>query len=178
MTPAKGTESGDYELSLILDGLDYVEAKETCLGLADTDSRYTHTERRLKEINAEILEIEGRYEHREDAYDETESLCIQSEHWWSEYQNAAAELIRGTATVHTLCANSLEAHINIIAQKSLSGAEFYEFDKLSLHGKWLFYPFRCGQGTSPGAFATNRRPKCARPFQGNALPSPIWLPGT
>jgi hypothetical protein len=154
MTTARGTESGDYELSLILDGLYYAEAKETCSGLADADGRYTHTESRLKEINAEILEIEGRYERREDAYDETESLCIQSEHWWNEYQSSAAKLFRGTATVHALCANCLEAHINIIAQKCLSGAKFSEFDKLSLYGKWLFYP----QITQIGSFDVGREP--------------------
>jgi hypothetical protein len=102
----------------------------------------------------EILEIEGRYQRREDAYDETESLCIQSEHWWNEYQNSAAKLIRGTATVHTLCANCLEAHINIIAQKSLSGAKFSEFDKLSLYGKWLFY----SEITQIGSFDVGREP--------------------
>jgi hypothetical protein len=75
MTTARGPESGDYELSLILDGLHYTEAKETCSGLADADTQYTHIEGRLKEINAEILEIEGRYERREDAYDETESFA-------------------------------------------------------------------------------------------------------
>ena len=133
-------ETGDYELSLILDGLYYIEAKETCLKLVDADIHYAETESRLKRINAEIAKIESRYERREDAYDDIESLCIQSEHGWQEYQNAAAILIRGAATVHTLCANCLEAHINIIAQKSLSGAKFAEFDKLSLYGKWLFYP--------------------------------------
>ena|SRR6516165_10063890 len=87
MTTPKGTQSGDYELSLILDGLYYAEAKQTCSGLADADAQYAHTESRLEEINAEILEIEGRYERREDAYDETESLCIQSVGWWDEYQS-------------------------------------------------------------------------------------------
>jgi hypothetical protein len=154
MTIARETESGDYELSLILDGLYYAEAKVTCSGLVDADTQYAHTEGRLKAISAEILEIEGRYERRENAYDETESLCIQSEHWWNEYQNSAAKLIRGTATVHTLCANCLEAHINITAQKSLSGAKFSEFDKLSLYGKWLFYP----QITQIGSFDVGREP--------------------
>jgi hypothetical protein len=154
MTTPKGTQSGDYELSLILDGLYYAEAKQTCSGLADADAQYAHTESRLKEINAEILEIEGQYKRREDAYDETESLCIQSEGWWNEYQKSAAKLIRGTATVHTLCANCLEAHINIIAQTSLSGAKFSEFDKLALYGKWLFYP----QITQIGAFDVGREP--------------------
>jgi hypothetical protein len=51
MTTARGPESGDYELSLILDGLYYTEAKETCSGLADADTQYTHIEGRLKEIH-------------------------------------------------------------------------------------------------------------------------------
>src|SRR6516225_7241836 len=140
MTTPKGTQSGDYELSLILDGLYYAEAKQTCSGLADADAQYAHTESRLEEINAEILEIEGRYERREDAYDETESLCIQSVGWWDEYQKSAAKLIRGTATVHTLCANCLEAHINIIAQTSLSGAKFSELDNHDLYGNWPLSP--------------------------------------
>jgi len=67
---------------------------------------------------------------------------------------SAAKLIRGTATVHTLCANCLEAHINIIAQTSLSGAKFSEFDKLALYGKWLFYP----QITQIGAFEMGKEP--------------------
>ncbi len=106
----------------------------------DADVRYAETEKRLKKIDDEIAKIERRYKRREEAYDETESLCIQSAELWSEYQEAAARLIRGAATVHTLCANCLEAHINIVAQERLSGAKFAEFDKLSLYGKWLFYP--------------------------------------
>jgi hypothetical protein len=154
------TETGDYELSLILDGLYYTGAKETCLKLVDADTHYAETESRLKEIDEEIVKIESKYERREDAYDDTESLCIQSEHWWQEFQKAAAILVRGAATVHTLCANCLEAHINIIAQKSLSGAKFAEFDKLSLYGKWLFYP----QISQIGAFEVGREP-----LQGLAL---------
>jgi hypothetical protein len=48
----------------------------------------------------------------------------------------------------------LEAHINIIAQGRLSRAKFLEFDKLSLYGKWLFYP----QITRVGAFEVGREP--------------------
>jgi hypothetical protein len=146
--------TGDYELRLILDGLYYTGATEACLALVDADTQYAQAETRLKEINDEIIEIESRYDKREDAYDETESLCIQSEHWWYDYQTAASKLIRGTATVHTLCANCLESHINITAQNAMSGAKFAEFDKLSLYGKWLFYP----QLTHIGAFDEGREP--------------------
>jgi hypothetical protein len=153
MTEPK-TESGDYELSLILDGLYYVEAKDVCSRLVHVDEKYERSENQLKELNKNILEIEGRYERSEDAYDETESLIIQSDHWWGEYQDWSAKLIRGTTTAHTLCANCLEAHINIIAHTSLSGAKFSEFDKLSLYGKWLFYP----QIMQIGFFDVGREP--------------------
>jgi hypothetical protein len=51
------TETRDYELRLILDGLYYIEAKQTCSELVSADTQYAETERWLKETDREIAEI-------------------------------------------------------------------------------------------------------------------------
>ena len=89
-----------------------------------------------------------------EAYDETETYCIQLENLWSEFQEVAGRLIRVAATLHTLCASCLESHINILAQRELFGSKFAEFDKRSLQGKWLLYP----EITGIGAFDLGREP--------------------
>ncbi len=133
-------QTSDYELRLILDGLYYIGAKETCSQLVDADARYVETERRLKEIDEEIIKIESRYERREDAYDEAESLFIQSAGWWEEYQNGGGDAYsrRGhrSYAVRQLSRSPHKYH----RSEKLIGATFAEFDKLSLYGKWLFYP--------------------------------------
>lgn len=134
------TETGDYELSLVLDGLYYIGAKEALLELTEVDAKYAEIEKELESINKAIFDIEKKYTRREDAYDETEHLIVQLSGYWDECQTISSRLIRGTSTIHMLCASCLEAHINIRAQARLHTNDFSAFDKLSLYGKWLFYP--------------------------------------
>lgn len=60
--------------------------------------------------------------------------------------------VQRVAHVHLFSAFSLEAHINIRAVDHLSGQHLESFDKLSLDGKWLFFPRLIGlKGFEPGA---------------------------
>ena len=52
------------------------------------------------------------------------------------------------------CAASLEAHINIRAEQTLTGKSWDEFDKLAIAGKWLFYP----RLVSVGSFDPGQKP--------------------
>jgi hypothetical protein len=66
-------------------------------------------------------------------------------------------MIQNAASVHILCVACLEAHINMRAEATLQSKSFDEFDKLSVSGKWLFYPRLIGAGSyDPGQL----------PFQG------------
>ena len=50
------------------------------------------------------------------------------------------------ASVDIFAVMTLEAHINAIADRQFSSATFKLFDRLSLEGKWLFFPQLIGLG--------------------------------
>jgi hypothetical protein len=89
--------------------------------------------------------------------EDVDDFSLELHNHWQPVQLAATELIRTVATAHMLCAASLEAHINIRAENLLGGKDYEEFDKLSIAGKWLFYPILKG--------VTGRFDPGAQPFQ-------------
>lgn len=74
------------------------------------------------------------------AYDDLEPVYIQMEDVDYQIAEAYAPFLRNISHVHIFSAASLECHINARAKKELSRYQFDEFDKLSLTGKWLFFP--------------------------------------
>ncbi|MHC4820340.1 MAG: hypothetical protein ACYTDX_01300 [Planctomycetota bacterium] len=54
-------------------------------------------------------------------------------------------LVSCCATVHVVCAASLEAHANLVAAEQLAGAELGSFDRLQTRGKWALLPRLLGK---------------------------------
>ena len=103
----------------------------------------------LEESAEEILNKHNGDSH--SAYDELEPIYIQLESAHSEIGEAHAFLFKDVATVHILSAATLEAHINLIAKEILKGNNLKQFEKISLEGKWLFFPKILGlTGFEPG----------------------------
>ena len=93
------------------------------------------------DIDKKIKRVEAKYENKLDAYNETESFCIQLDSFYSEMTGKYLPVIRDIALVHILNALCLEAYVNKIALNRLNPkSSFEDFDRLSLEGKWFFLP--------------------------------------
>jgi hypothetical protein len=77
--------------------------------------------------------------------DDVERLCIQMDSYCYDLSIAHCILIKEYSLVHVLCAATLEAHVNIIADEILGGKEKDEFFFLSLTAKWMFLPKLVGR---------------------------------
>lgn len=53
-------------------------------------------------------------------------------------------LLKNLVLTHVLCACSLEAHINLLADRYLENGQKEEFERIPLAAKWLFLPRICG----------------------------------
>jgi hypothetical protein len=138
-------------VTLALDGIYYLEAKRMTKLAVAKDKEFVKWATFLTERNKEIDEI-FKDPSRDD--DEAHDLCVEVDRHWQSVDHAATELIRKVAATHILSAASLEAHINVRAQQVLNGKTFEEFDKLSISGKWLFYPLL----VSAGRFDPGKKP--------------------
>ncbi len=130
-------EGSGVTVILALDGIFFVEAKKEAAKAAGDDKEFAKWQdyvRRTNESIDQILADDSRND--EEAHD----LCVELDRHWQSFGHAAARLAQSVAATHILCGTSLEAHINMRAGETLKGKEFAEFDKLTLSGKWLFYP--------------------------------------
>ena len=119
-------------------------------------SKVSKAEGRAADVQAEIDRInemrnQRRIEH-DTHYDKVEPLAIQMEDLEYDVGVAYGALLKPVATIHLLCVASLEAHINIRAEQSMSGRLWQSFERLSVSAKWLFFPSLVGLvGFDPGA---------------------------
>lgn len=86
------------------------------------------------------------------AADELEPIAITIvDYFHTDLAEAYKPYLEALSLVYMLSVASLEAHINIRAEKSFKKTQMGHFDKLSLEGKWLFYPIMHGKvGFDPG----------------------------
>lgn len=85
------------------------------------------------------------------SYNEHERLAVMMESQEYEIGLAYGPFLQHLATVHILCATSLEAHINMRAKETLKGRFLRDFERISLEAKWLFLPKLLGtSGFEPG----------------------------
>lgn len=141
-------------VSLSLDVVYFASAKHFLETLDSVEKAYLFYRNEIGEGIRKLEKIESRYAGAElDAgYDESEPHCIKLDRDFQSLEAEAYPFIRTVATIHFLCLACLEAHINIKAERLLTGYSFDEFDKLSIAGKWLFYPKLIGTSLfDPGA---------------------------
>jgi len=129
-------------VSLSLDAVYFCSAKHFLEALPPFQDAYARYRSEIEKGIRELQEIEVKYADDESGtgYDEMEPYCTKLDRDFQSFQFEAYPYIRTVATVHLLSVACLEAHINIKAERSLTRYHFAEFDKLSLTGKWLFYP--------------------------------------
>jgi len=86
------------------------------------------------------------------AYSELEPIAIAIvDNLHLRLEEAYKPYLEALSLIYLLGVASLEAHINIRAENTLTGTHLEHFDKLSLEGKWLFYPKITGKsGFDPG----------------------------
>jgi hypothetical protein len=124
------------------DALYFTEAVRQSAQLPPLEAGYAEKRRQTEDLNSKIREIEARHDgDSAAAYDDAEGYVIQLvDSVFVELDHAARPLAGASAAIQILCAASLEAHINIRAAATLSGALYKEFERTSLGGKWLLYP--------------------------------------
>jgi hypothetical protein len=135
------SDENEFRITLAIDGIYYGQAKFMCELASTKDKEFIASQKPIEETKQGILNYLNNPKRSDDDEDEEVFDHFSSElhRHWQPVSLAATELIRTVATVHILCATCLEAHINIRAERTLTGKHFDEFDKLSLSGKWLFY---------------------------------------
>ncbi|MFX1521792.1 MAG: hypothetical protein ACFFCD_17945, partial [Promethearchaeota archaeon] len=93
------------------------------------------------ELEEKEQEILARYDGDAfAAYNDIEPIAIQMDGMHTDLEIAYKPYLEHIALTHILCASSLEAHINLRAKDLLAGQNYNHFDRLTLEGKWLFYP--------------------------------------
>ena len=134
-------EFSKWKVDLCLEGVYYHSAREQ---LKSAKIHYEPLKQIIDtifDIDEKIKRIKAKYENKLDAYDETESFCIQLDSFYSEMTDKYLPVIRDIAFVHILNAFCLEAYVNKIALNRLNPkSSFDDFDRLSLEGKWVFLP--------------------------------------
>lgn len=143
-------DEGTVGVTLLLDGIYYQQAKQMMPSAEAADEDYAHWEKILSETNEKAAALDGEPSREDELHD----LCVVLDRHWQSVDIVATELIKRVATMHMLCAASLEAHINIRAERTLSRKSWEEFDKLAVTGKWMFYPHLA----SIGSFDPGQRP--------------------
>jgi hypothetical protein len=101
------------------------------------DAEFAKWQSVIQDTNSRIDEIIDRNPEMDD---EAHDLCVVLDRDWQSFNGATGKLIQCAAAVYVLCGACLKARINIRAESVLERKKFAEFDKLSLVGKWLFYP--------------------------------------
>jgi hypothetical protein len=139
---ASGQARAPMMVSLALDAVYFHSAKHFLEAMPAFEDGYARYRSEIEKGIRELEELEAKYADDEPGagYDEMEPHCVKLDRDFESFEAEAYPYIRTVATVHLLSVACLEAHINIKAERSLTGYQFTEFDKLSLTGKWLFYP--------------------------------------
>jgi len=136
----------NYKVELCLEAVYYYSAREH---FENAQKHYKPLKKVIDtifRIDNKIEKIEARYKNKLDAYDEVERYCIQLDSYYTEMTVKYMPVIRDIALVHIINALCLEAYINVVALEHIElKSSFKEFDKLSLEGKWLFFPKLIGK---------------------------------
>ena len=91
-----------------------------------------------------VTDLQEQFGSFEESSDKQESLAIRIEDAESILGEKYGPALQGFAATHILCAAALEGHINGRAEFSLSSIAWHQFEKVSLQGKWLFFPWSQG----------------------------------
>jgi hypothetical protein len=144
------SERGAVSVTLVLDGVYYTQAFALAEAAKAADAVFSKWQEFVRDTNERIDSLSGDASREDEVHD----LCVELDRHWQSFDGAAGKLVQLTAATHILCGSALEAHINMRAEEKLSTKEFNEFDKLTLAGKWLFYPTLI----SAGRFDPGRAP--------------------
>lgn len=136
----------DWKVDLVLESV-YFHSAHKHLDSAQEDYKpLSEVINTMFDIDKKIKAIEDKYGNIYDSYDEVEPFAIQLDSLYSELQHKYLPVIINIALVHILNALCLEAFINKIAIDNIEPkSSFDEFDRLSLEGKYLFFPKLIGK---------------------------------
>jgi hypothetical protein len=133
---------------LRIDAMYYHSAQGAMVEARRSDLRSMKFVMSTEEADIEEMPLSPHTSSSEGAQRDTSLEFIKTE----SHTRIHSIFVQRVAHVHLFSAFSLEAHINIRAQDHLSGQHLESFDKLSLDGKWLFFPKLIGlTGFEPGA---------------------------
>lgn len=141
MPPADENADPILHVHFETDGLYFSEAVRRTAGLAALQADYDEKRARTEALNQTVRDIEEAHAYAQTAYDETEGLVIELvDSAFPRLETAARALAAESAAIQILAAASLEAHINVRAAETMTGAAYKEFERLGLAGKWMLYP--------------------------------------
>lgn len=135
-------------LTLQTDAMYFSAAKQSLQTAIDLEPQTKEALAYQSELEDEERRILSRYgDDKMRAYNETnemESVAICMEGAAYSIAVAYAPMLQELAAVHMFSIACLEAHINIVASRRLTGRMFEEFDHLRLTGKWQLAPSLLG----------------------------------
>jgi hypothetical protein len=153
------SEDNKFTISLAIDRIYYCEAIRISELASATHRDFVEAQKAVSAGKDNLLDYLNNHERDpNDTSDDavSDGLSDELNDRWAPVEIAATELVRKVATAHILFAASLEAHINIRAERILQEDKFKEFEKLSITDKWLNYSKDVGKRFDRGR----------EPFQG------------
>jgi hypothetical protein len=130
---------------LEIDAMYYHAARQAHKRAIEADNALENHELVWKYIENKEAEILLRYEGDDNALEnELAVLYIEMEGFDKVLGKLYAPLLKDVAVVHILCSSSLEAHINKVAEETLTEDDYRDFEKLNIRNKWRDLPARLG----------------------------------
>jgi hypothetical protein len=135
------------ESTLLLDAMCFYNAKKAneravaYLGdIQESETKWFEKDEAWKKGNEKSILSQKQFEN-------LERIAIQLENSDYEIGQSYSRQLMEIATVILFTCATLEAYINNLAKEKLGKHEYDVFDKLSLEGKWLFFPKYIGAQT-------------------------------
>ena len=155
---AKRVAPPSIRTTLLIDAMYFHAANQSYDQALRHQKGIEKAERVTSRLNERRDRILATYENDHwEAYDDLEPIYIQMESADYGLGMAYGPFLQSLASVHILCAASLESHINTSGREHLSQKHFELFERFSLEAKWITFPKLLGlAGFDPGT----------EPFQG------------
>lgn len=143
----------EWYTSFSVDAMYFHMALENIKQAKRAKVRVDYFNKAISKLEKKEREIIERYNGDEfAAYGELEPIAIAIvDNLHPGLEEAYKPYLEALSLTYLLSVASLEAHINIHSEKTLTVTQLEHLDKLSLEGKWLFYPKISGKaGFDPG----------------------------
>ena len=134
-----------FSSSLLLDAMYYHAARKHYLAAKSSVAGIRKARQRFINLRNEEELFLQKYSNSKEKYDKLEPIYIKMESVEHNIGAAYGPYLQHIALTHILCTTAAEAHINVIAKSVFKGRSKDIFERISLEGKWLFFPKIIGQ---------------------------------